>query len=161
MNEDTFGRSLTEWLHEEAEHRVPDHLAEVLMQTVATRQRPWWASLERLLPMTTTVRTRATAHRPLLAFAIAALLLLALAGIALIAGALRAPNVPLGPASNGRIVVADGSSLYTYAADGTDRRELIANGVESTGHSISPDGTRVAFKVAGPTPTVRVVSLAD
>jgi Tol biopolymer transport system component len=161
MTDDQFGRTLATWLHDEAEHRVPDHLGEVLVQTVATRQRPWWSSLERLLPMTTTVRTRASAHRPLLVLAIMALLVLVLAGIALLAGALRTTNVPLGPASNGRIVVADGTTLYTYAGDGTDRRELISNGVEGSGYSISTDGARVAFKVGGPTYGVRVVTLAD
>ena len=53
---DTFGRDLSQWLREEGEHRVPDHLAEVLVRSAATRQRPWWASLERWLPMQTTLR---------------------------------------------------------------------------------------------------------
>ena len=53
---DTFGRDLSLWLREEGEHRVPDHLAEVLVRSAATRQRPWWSSLERWLPMDLTAR---------------------------------------------------------------------------------------------------------
>ena len=52
--DDRFGTSLSSWLREDAAHRVPDHLAETLVQTAATRQRPWWSSLERLLPMSST-----------------------------------------------------------------------------------------------------------
>ena len=48
---DTFGRDLSLWLREEGEHRVPDHLAEVLVRSAVTRQRPWWSSPERWLPM--------------------------------------------------------------------------------------------------------------
>ena len=33
--DDTFGQHLDGWLHEEAGHRVPDHLDEVLVQTAA------------------------------------------------------------------------------------------------------------------------------
>ena len=55
---DVFGRNLSTWLHEDAEHHVPDHLAEVLQRTAVTRQRPAWSSLERWLPMDTTLRPR-------------------------------------------------------------------------------------------------------
>ena len=75
---DVFGRNLSTWLHEDAEHHVPDHLAEVLQRTAATRQRPAWSSLERWLPMDTTLRPRTlplpSAGRLLL---VAALLILA------------------------------------------------------------------------------------
>ena len=113
--DDRFGRTLSTWLHEEAEHRVPGHLAEVLVQTVATRQRPWWSSLERLLPMTTMTTGRVQARPPVFWFALIALVSLAAVGAVLLAGSLRATPTPLGPASNGRIVVADGSVLYSYA----------------------------------------------
>ena len=53
---DMFGQELSTWLQEEGEHRVPDHLREVLVRTAATRQRPWWSSPERWLPMQTTLR---------------------------------------------------------------------------------------------------------
>jgi hypothetical protein len=36
---DAFGQDLSTWLQEEGEHRVPDHLREVLVRTVATRRK--------------------------------------------------------------------------------------------------------------------------
>ena len=62
---DAFGRTLSAWLHEDAEHHVPDHLDEVLARSVASRQRPAWSSLERWLPMDLTTRVSAfTLPRP-------------------------------------------------------------------------------------------------
>jgi hypothetical protein len=145
--DDRFGTSLSSWLREDAAHRVPDHLAETLVQTAATRQRPWWSSLERLLPMSsTTMGGRVAARNPLLFAALLALLLAAFVGLALLAGR-PAPAIPAGPASNGRIVAVDGTSLVTFAPDGTDRRTLIELPASASIETIamSPDGTRVAF----------------
>ena len=61
---DTFGRDLSRWLHEDAEHRVSDHLGEVLVRTAATRQRPWWSSPERWLPMDSVAVRRPFNLRP-------------------------------------------------------------------------------------------------
>jgi hypothetical protein len=159
--DDRFGRTLSTWLHEEAEHRVPDHLAEVLVQTAATRQRPWWSSLERVLPMTTMSTGRALARPPVFWFALLALVALAAVGAVLLAGSLRTAPAPLGLASNGRIVVVDGSTIATYAADGTDRRTLLrVTGADSI-PAMSPDGTRVAVKGTSTPPTIRVVTIAD
>ena len=56
--DDRFARNLSAWLQEDGEHRVPDHLTEVLRADAATRQRPWWSSPERWLPVDTTFRAR-------------------------------------------------------------------------------------------------------
>ncbi len=53
---DGFDRTVSDWLHVDAEHRVPDHLDAVLRRTRKERQRPAWSSLERWLPMQTTLR---------------------------------------------------------------------------------------------------------
>ena len=136
--DDRFGPTLSSWLREDAAHRVPDHLAETLVQTAATRQRPWWSSLERLLPMsTTTLGGRVAAPNPVLLFAIVGLLTAAIVGIALVASR-PAPTIPTGPATNGRIVAVDGTSLVTFA----------------------PDGTRVAYPVTNPV-GVQVARLDD
>ncbi|HEX5828425.1 MAG TPA: hypothetical protein VFY23_12950 [Candidatus Limnocylindrales bacterium] len=160
-NDDRFGRTLSTWLEEEAQHRVPDHLGEVLVLTAATRQRPWWSSLERLLPMTTMTTGRVAARTPVFWLALIALLAVGLLGGVLLIGALLATPAPLGPPSNGRIIVADGTTLVTYAPDGTDRRELLRTTSGASTLSISPDGTRVAFVLAGLSPAVRIVDLAD
>jgi len=43
---DGFDRHVSEWLHADAEHRVPEHLDAVLVRTRTERQRPAWSSLE-------------------------------------------------------------------------------------------------------------------
>jgi hypothetical protein len=159
--DDRFGRSLSTWLTEEAEHRVPDHLAEVLVRTAATRQRPWWSSLERLLPMTTMTTGRVLARPPVFWLALLVLATLALVGAALLVGSLRTTPTPLGPASNGRIIVVDGSSIVSYAAGGTDRVDLLQTTAGASSLSMSPDGTRVAFAAPTMPPSVHVVSVAD
>ena len=58
---DSFDRRLSSWLERDAAGHVPDHLDEVLLHTAATRQRPWWSSPERWLPMDLTTRANAVA----------------------------------------------------------------------------------------------------
>jgi Tol biopolymer transport system component len=161
--DDRFGPTLSRWLNEEAEHRVPSHLAEVLVHTAATRQRPWWSSLERLLPMTTTtLGGRVAAPRPMLIFALAALLLVAVAGIAILVGARESTPAPFGLAPNGRIYVTDATTIRSFAADGSDRRDVFDAGAsEIYGLSVSPDGTHLAFAV-GPdgATTLKVLDIA-
>ncbi len=53
---DSFDRNVSDWLHVDAEHRVPAHLDAVLRRTRSERQRPAWSSLERWLPMESTAR---------------------------------------------------------------------------------------------------------
>ena len=159
--DDRFGTSLSSWLREEAAHRVPDHLAETLVQTAATRQRPWWSSPERLLPMSsTTLGGRVAAPSPILLFAIVGLLTAAIVGIALVASR-PAPTIPTGPATNGRIVAVDGTSLVTFAPDGTDRQVLLTLPSSSVPTlAMAPDGTRVAYPVTSPV-GVQVARLDD
>ena len=65
ITNDAFERTVSDWLHADAEHRIPDHLDAVLRLTSAERQRPAWSSLERWLPMDTTFTGRlAPAMRP-------------------------------------------------------------------------------------------------
>ena len=149
--DDRFGTSLSSWLREDAAHRVPDHLAEALVQTAATRQRPWWSSLERLLPMSsTTMGGRLAAPNPVLVILAVALLLAAIAGIAVVADR-PATTFQASLASNGRIVAVDGTSLVTFAPDGSDRLvvlDLPSDDVPTL--AMSPDGTRVAYRINSP-----------
>ena len=149
--DDRFGTSLASWLREDAAHRVPDHLAETLVQTVATRQRPWWSSLERLLPMSsTTMGGRLAAPNPVLIILALGLLLAAIVGVTLVAGR-PAPALPSAAASNGRIVAVDGNALVTFAPDGTDRQVLLdLPSADIQSLAISPDGSRVAYRFNSP-----------
>jgi len=160
---DTFGRQLSDWLRESSDLRVSDHLEEVLVQTVATRQRPWWSSPERWLPMDSILARRVSNQRPILLLVlVATLLLAAVVGLLLVVGSRHALPV-LGPASNGRILVSVDGSLRSYAADGSDARTLSAavqRGSEAE-LAISPDGTRLAYQPAGDPGRVDVMAFAD
>jgi hypothetical protein len=143
---ESFERRLSAWLDESSEHRVPEHLGEVLLQTVATRQRPGWSSLERWLPLTAMVRSRPTAGRPAFVLVVLALLLLALATVAILAAGLS-PKEPIrGYGANGGIYFADGTSLVTVSAVGTNRHEVATVPAGATALKFSPDGTRLAFR---------------
>ena len=140
---DTFGRDLSLWLREEGEHRVPDHLAEVLVRSAATRQRPWWSSPERWLRMDTVVVGRPLNLRPLaiIAVVVGALFLAAVA--ALWVASQRPSTFHL--ASNGRIFVVDGQTLKSYAAGGGDPQVTLDLPATAVAPSISPDGRSIAY----------------
>ncbi len=61
---DAFDRNVSDWLHADAEHRVPEHLDAVLRRTRTERQRPAWSSLERWLPVDLSTRRSLFAGRP-------------------------------------------------------------------------------------------------
>ena len=141
---DTFGRDLSRWLHEESEHRVPDHLAEVLVRTAGTRQRPWWSSPERWLPMETTLRL---APAPRVAWLLIVLaLIVAVVGAIALAGSQRRLPAPFGPAVNGAILSESANGdIYVSAADGSDTRPLITGPATDVGPWFTHDGTQFAF----------------
>ena len=141
--QETFGRDLSRWLREDAEHRVPDHLTEVLVRSAATRQRPWWSSPERWLPMDTVAARRPLNLRPvaILLLVVGALLLAAVA--ALWVASQRPSTFHL--ASNGRIFVLDGQTLKSYAASGGDPQVAMSLPASATAPSISPDGRSIAY----------------
>jgi Tol biopolymer transport system component len=110
---DNFDRRLSSWLERDAVGHVPDHLDEVLLHTAATRQRPWWSSPERWLPMDLTTRANALTPprigRPLL---IAFLLVALVAAALLIVGTRRQVPPPFGVARNGTVVVSHDGDIY-------------------------------------------------
>jgi hypothetical protein len=61
--DDRLEVTLTEWLNTESGYHLPDHLGEVVAQTAVTRQRPWWSSLERWLPVGSRSSPRGLASR--------------------------------------------------------------------------------------------------
>ncbi|HEX8025825.1 MAG TPA: hypothetical protein VF484_06455 [Candidatus Limnocylindrales bacterium] len=140
---DSFDRRLSAWLHEDASGRVPAHLEEVLVATVATRQRRAWSSPERWLPVLT------FRGRPVPSLAIVGLLLLTL--LALVAAGLAGLNpqrpvvaVPSsseapGPIASaptsapthrplGMLAFIDGSTIRFANGDGSNVRTVFDNG---------------------------------
>jgi dipeptidyl aminopeptidase/acylaminoacyl peptidase len=153
---DVFGRNLSTWLHEDAEHHVPDHLAEVLQRTAATRQRPAWSSLERWLPVDTTLRPRLVMLPRASRLVLVAALILIMAALAIIAVGSYRSRVPepFGLARNGLIVTSRDGDIYLMNQATTDSR-LIPGGEEDFDFSpiFSRDGTRMAFlRSDGPLP---------
>ena len=144
---DAFGRDLSAWLRDDAADRVPDHLDQVLVRTAATRQRPWWASPERWLPMIVTARTAAWAPSPRLGrVLLAAAVILAIVALAILAvGSRPRLPAPFGAAANGLIAYGDGNVVMVANADGSSARQLLALRTPTPGLDWSPDGTRLAI----------------
>ena len=141
---DDFGRSVSAWLHDDAEHHVPDHLAAVLRRTGTERQRPAWSSLERWLPVQLTARF---APAPRLAWMLVVLaLVLALAATALLVGS-RTPPLPPPFGMNGRTVIygATGGDLVALDTATNQSRPVITGSAFDSDPVVSPDGTMVAF----------------
>ena len=97
-----FDRRLSTWLERDAVGHVPDHLDEVLLRTAATRQRPWWSSPERWLPMDLTSRATTFGPPRLGRLLVLAVLIALLAAAALLAVGTQRTRVPppFGPAAH-------------------------------------------------------------
>ena len=144
---DVFGRNLSTWLHEDAEHHVPDHLAEVLQRTAATRQRPAWSSLERWLPMDTTMRPGIFSIPPAVRLlAVAGLILLILAIAILAVGSRQTPlPEPFGLARNGTATSSADGDIYALDPTTLSRTPLVTDGNYDFGGTFSRDGTQIMF----------------
>ena len=144
---DAFERNLSMWLHEDAEHHVPDHLEEVLQRTAATRQRPAWSSLERWLPVDTTFR-RSVFGRPILVRQLALLLLIALliaAFVALAVGSRRSTLAPYGLARNGAIVASHDGDIYAIDPATSVATMIIGGDAFDFAPTYSRDGSQFLF----------------
>ena len=125
-NDEQFGRSLAAWLDEEARNRVPAHLDEVLVHTTATRQRPWWSSPERWLPVQTTTLRLSPAPRVIWILVVLALVIALGAVGALVVGSRQHPlPPPFGPARNGVIVYGGSGPRHPCPGPGDGRHDLV------------------------------------
>jgi Tol biopolymer transport system component len=144
---DPFERLVSDWLHSDAEHRVPDHLEAVLRLTGSARQRPAWSSLERWLPMETTFTGRlAPAMRPAFPLIVLLLLIAMMAAFLVIVGS-RQPQLPapFGPADNGSILFSARGDILIADPDGSDPRALIGGPEDDVAPVVSSDGVRFVF----------------
>jgi Tol biopolymer transport system component len=142
---DGFDRMALEWLDEQAGRNAPSYLAEVLARTTRTRQRPAWSSLERWLPVLTTLRL---APVPRMAWLLVVAALIAAIFVAvLVAGSRSQPlPAPFGPARNGTVVYggSDGDIHSLNTTTGTTSI-LVAGSPIDSAPLLSPDGTRILF----------------
>jgi Tol biopolymer transport system component len=143
--DDRFERLISDWLHVDAEHRVPDHLDAVLRLTRSERQRPAWSSLERWLSMDTTFTGRlAPAMRPAWPILIAIMILIALAAVMLVAGSRQPLPAPFGPALSGVTARAESGDIF-LRDPATGRQTVIAGPEWDSLPGFSPDGTKLSF----------------
>ena len=143
---DPLARPLSAWLHEEAAYHVPDHLAEVLRQTAATRQRPAWSSLERWLPLDTTVRPHLVMLPRLGRVLLVAALIIALAALAIVAaGSYRRLPDPFGLAANGEIAYAADGDILVADPDGTHDHAVVSGPSTDFAVAYTRDGTGLMF----------------
>ena len=95
---DDFSVRLGDWLREDSAGRVPGHLDEVLLRTAGVRQRRWWSSPGRWLPMNVTATrlwaVRPTSLRTVLVLGLVALIIAAL--VAVLVGSRRPLPPPAG-----------------------------------------------------------------
>jgi Tol biopolymer transport system component len=144
--DDRFGRTLADWLEQDTRGRVPGHLDEVLVHTVATRQRPWWSSPRRWLPMDLPATRTNLPRVPVLGIVAAAILvILVFAALVLVAGSQRHVPPPFGPARNGVIGFGINGDLLLADADGSNTRTIVSSPDQDEGISFSHDGTKLVF----------------
>jgi len=144
---DGFDRHVSEWLHADAEHRVPEHLDAVLHRTRTERQRPAWSSLERWLPMDLTAQPRFLPRPTLGKALLVGVILFALIGIAIVAVGSRVPRVPppFGLAANGQIVYKAGRDIVVADPDGTHAHTVISGPDDDFAVAYTRDGTQLTF----------------
>lgn len=158
---DSFGRDLSRWLHEDAAHRVSDHLGEVLVRTVATRQRPWWSSPERWLPVQTTLRLAPVPRVPVLLLVTAALVV-AIAAAAAFVGSRPRPAPVVGIAQNGPVVYSENGDLFRFDPSTGETVALVTGPENDIGPRFSRDGLSIAFaRRSWPTTDTVFVANAD
>ena len=144
---DGFDRHVSEWLHADAEHRVPEHLDAVLRRTRTERQRPAWSSLERWLPVDLTAQPRFLARPTLGKALLVGVVLIALIGIAIVAVGSRVQRVPppFGLAANGQIVYKADGDILVADPDGTHAHAVITGPTDDFAVGYTRDGTQLTF----------------
>ena len=101
--------------------------------------------------------------RPFLLVVVVALLAVLAVGALVFVGSQPRPAPPVGPASNGSIVIGVGTEVWLANADGSDPHRLDIGLGQSISPVFSPDGTKLAFmtRVGAVTPYSLFVANAD
>lgn len=158
--DDRFVRSLTDWLDGQVGLGTPGYLDDVLIRTRQTRQRHWWSSLERWLPMDTTLRLAPLPKLSLLLVVIG--LLVALAAIVVVVGSQTRLPAPFGPAENGNVLYGTEGDIYVLTPDG-GHKAIVSGPTNDFAPYFALDGSKFAFLRAtgGPGRTALMLANVD
>lgn len=140
---DGFDRTVATWLDEQVGRGAPGYLDEVLSRTTRTRQRPAWSSLERWLPVQTTLRLTPI---PRIAWLLVILGLIVALGVAILAAGSR-PRLPapFGLARNGAVVTSSDGDISSVDPVTGATKALIGGPTFDFGVTFSRDGTKFMF----------------
>jgi dipeptidyl aminopeptidase/acylaminoacyl peptidase len=145
--DDVTGRIVADWFHADAPDRIPDHVGTILERAGTERQRPAWMHPGRWLPVDLTFWTPPFSYARAGRLLVVALLLLVIAGLAILAvGSRPAPlPAPFGLARNGDVIATRDGDIY--AIDPTTRAErlLIGDAGFDLAVDVSRDGTKLVF----------------
>ena len=155
---DRFERHLPAALADLADPRTPDYFTDILGLTARTRQRPAWASIERLLPMDVTSQRVPMVGIPWRQLGIFAILALLVAGaLTVYVGSQPRVPAPFGPAANGSMAFAQDGDILAVEPETGVVTTLIGGPDEDSAPTYSLDGTQVAFLRAVDTSTSHVM----
>jgi dipeptidyl aminopeptidase/acylaminoacyl peptidase len=142
----SFDRRLTTWLEADAQGRVADHLAQVLVTTRATRQRPAWSSLERWLPVDFAVRETWLGLSRGSRLLLVGLLILVIAAVTILAvGSVQPLLSPMAPGRNGLLIYESAGDIVAFDPSTRHTTTIVPGPEVDRDPHVSPDGTKVAF----------------
>jgi len=140
--DDRFTRSVADWLDDQVGPGTPGYLDDVLARTRQTRQRQWWSSLERWLPMDLTMRLAPAPKLSLLLVVIG--LLVALAAIVVVVGSQTRLPAPFGPAQNGTVLYGSNGDIFVMTPGG-GQKAIISGSTNDFAPYFALDGSKFAF----------------
>ena len=140
-------RSLGAWFRASAAEAMPDYLDEIVDRVARERQRAWWSSLERWLPVDLTTRATTLAPPRNVRLVLAAGLIVLIVATAILAvGSTRTrPAPPFGEARNGAIVFATSGDIYQVASIDSPPRLIVGGPAVDSSPLFWRDGTRLGF----------------
>ncbi|MEO5704980.1 MAG: hypothetical protein ABIR64_08345 [Candidatus Limnocylindrales bacterium] len=159
-HDDAFDRTVSAWLHEQADWTSPGYLDEILMRTRRARQRPSWSGVDRWLPTGWAFRLVPAARTGWLLLVLA--VVAALATAALLAGSRAKLPPPFGEAGNGVVLYGAGNGdLYALDVETGKSTPFVAGAPADETPEFSHDGSKFVFARAAEAAGRWFVMVAD
>jgi Tol biopolymer transport system component len=160
MAEADFDNLLTAWFEADARVREPETLVDdALARAQRSRRLPAWLLPEWWIPMEHSMRLRAVPRlAPVLL--LIALLLAAIVAIAIVGSQPRLPD-PFGPAANGQVAYLSNGQIHAADPDGSNPIQLTFGDGSASSQIWSRDGTKLSYRLTGPTSNPSTMSDSD